>query len=99
MAIFDKQDNATISLHELHDILAQGLSVGLSAEDKEGLQLPNSYILDFSELPALNVAPNETTGTSAKDDLLQIVVELNELRNKLGNLDSRFHDIFDGAFC
>lgn len=96
MAIFDKQDNATISLHELHDILAQGLSVGLSAEDKEGLQLPNSYILD----PACSLDQfGDNYSAKEKQELVHIVVELNELRNKLGNLDSRFHDLFDGAFC
>jgi len=81
----DDHQIATITLQELHDILANG---DLSLEHPEyGRILPSKFVLED------NVEPDEQQAVD------MVMGQLNNLRDQLSLLDSAFHDIYDGSFC
>jgi len=97
MATFDTQDNAIINLQELHDILSEGFTAPDPLEDGD-LRIADSFILDPNELKEIDDLADNYSAKERKE-LLDIVTELNQLRDKLRGLNGRFHDIFDGAYC
>lgn len=83
----DNQQNATINLQELHDMLAGGV-LSVSDDTNGGELLPNSFILE-----------DATIEPADKSKLDALMVEVNSMRDRIQTLDAAFHDIFDERYC